>query len=49
MTKRTRILFLILGIVMLAAAVWVTVNIQNGNITSSDETIDIELIAPAGL
>ena len=48
MTKRTRILLLVLGIVTLAAAVWITVNLRNGNITSSDESVEIELIAPSG-
>jgi len=48
MTKRTRILLLALGIVTLAAAVWITVNLRNGNITSSDESVEIELIAPSG-
>jgi hypothetical protein len=48
MTKRTRILLLALGIVTLAAAVWITVNIRNGRITSGDDSVDVELIAPSG-
>jgi hypothetical protein len=48
MTKRTRILLLALGLVTLAGAIWITVNIRNGNITSTDDTVDIELIPPAG-
>ena len=48
MTKRTRILLLILGVVTLAAAIWITVNLQNGNLTSTDSSVDVELIAPAG-
>lgn len=48
MTKRTRILLLILGMVTLAAAAWITVNIQNGSLSSNDEAVAVELIAPAG-
>ena len=46
MTKRTRILLLALGVVTLAAAAWITVNLRNGTISSSDETAEVELIAP---
>ena len=48
MAKWTRIVLLVVGVVTLAAAAWITVNIRNGNITSSDDTVAIELIAPAG-
>ncbi len=46
MTKRTRILLVILGIVTLAAAVWITMNLSK--ISYVDESVDIEVIAPAG-
>ncbi|HST91654.1 MAG TPA: hypothetical protein VLJ13_05585 [Brevundimonas sp.] len=37
-----------LGLLALAAAIWITVNIRNGNLTGTDDSVDIELIAPAG-
>lgn len=48
MTKRMRTVFLALGAVALAVAIWITVNIRNGNLTSTDDSVDIELLAPAG-
>lgn len=48
MTKRTRILLLALGFVTLAAAAWIAAKILNGDITATDDTIDVELIAPSG-
>ena len=48
MTKRTRILFLALGIVTLAAAIWMVMNLPMPEISFTDESADIELIAPAG-
>lgn len=48
MAKRTRILLLILGIVTLAAAAWLALNIDMREISYTDEAVDIELVAPAG-
>ena len=48
MTKRTRILFLILGIVTLAAAVWITITCGLREISFTDDAVDIKVIAPAG-
>lgn len=48
MTKRTRILFLVSGIVTLAAAVWIAANLWGREISFTDETVEIERIAPAG-
>jgi len=48
MTRRTRLLFVVLGIVTLAAAIGIVVGLRTGAITSTDDTIDVELIAPAG-
>ena len=46
MTKRTRILLVILGVVTLAAAIWIALNLDR--LSYTDETVDVELIAPAG-
>ncbi|WP_439476441.1 hypothetical protein [Brevundimonas sp.] len=48
MTKRTRILLLALGIVTLAAAIWMVTNLSMREISYTDESVDIEIIAPAG-
>jgi hypothetical protein len=48
MTKRTRIFLLILGIVTLAVAAWIALNIDMREISYTDESVDIELVAPAG-
>jgi hypothetical protein len=48
MTRRAPILFLTLGIVALAAAVWILMSLPIGEISYTDESVDIELIAPAG-
>jgi hypothetical protein len=47
MTRRTRILLLIMGFVTLAAAVWIAMNLDMREISYTDESVDIELIAPA--
>ena len=47
MTRRTRILLLILGIVTLAAAAWIAMNLGR-EITYTDGSIDVELVRPAG-
>ena len=48
MTKCTRILFLVPGIVTLAAAVRIAANLRGREIRDTDETVEIGLIAPAG-
>jgi len=48
LTKRTRILFLVPGIVTLAAAVRIAANLRGREIRDTDETVEIGLIAPAG-
>lgn len=48
MTKRTRILLLILGVVTLAAAAWIAMNLDLREISYTDESVDIELVPPAG-
>ncbi len=48
MTRRTRILLVVLGVITLAAAAWIVVGIQTGAITSSDHTVEVQLIPPAG-
>lgn len=47
MTKRTRILLVILGVVTLAAAAWIAMNLGQ-EVTYTDESIDVELVRPAG-
>lgn len=48
MTRRTRILLLILGIVALAAVIWISPQVRIREVTYTDESVDIEVIEPAG-
>ena len=48
MTKRTRILLMVLGIVTLAAVIWIAPNLRVREVSYTDESADIELIPPAG-
>ena len=48
MAKRTRILLVVLGIVTLAAVIWITMNFDMREVSYTDESVDIEVIAPAG-
>lgn len=48
MTKRTRILLLILGIIALAAVIWIAPQLKIREVSYTDESVDIELIEPAG-
>jgi hypothetical protein len=48
MTKRTRILLVILGIVALVAVIWIAPQVTVREVNYTDESVDIELIPPAG-
>ena len=44
MTRRTRLLFFALGVIALAAALWIALNIRNGTLSSTDDTVEVVLI-----
>ena len=48
MTKRTRILLLILGIIAVAMVIWIAPQLKVREVSYTDESVDIELIEPAG-
>jgi len=48
MTKRTRILLLILGLIAVAAVIWIAPQVKIREVTYTDESVDIEVIEPAG-
>lgn len=50
MTRRTRILLVVLGFAALAAAIWISINVRFAlrEVTYTDESVDVDVIAPAG-
>jgi hypothetical protein len=48
MTKRTRILLFILGIIALAAVIWIAPQLKIREVSYTDESVNIELTEPAG-